>query len=62
MHENIAHSLGLIMAALFGSFVFFGSSAGATILLVGPQSMEEPRGLPSYPIQFLLILHDPRVL
>jgi hypothetical protein len=34
-----------------GSFVFFGPSAGATILLVGPQSMEEPQGLPlSYTI------------
>lgn len=34
-----------------GSLVFFGPSAGATILLVGPQSMEEPRGLPlSYTI------------
>lgn len=32
-----------------GSFVFFGPSAGATILLVGPQSMEDqPRGLPLF--------------
>ncbi len=61
MHENIAHSLGWIMAALLALSCYLVPVLGLPSSWWDLKAWKSLEGCP-YSIQFLLILHDPRVL